>query len=149
METPRGEIYVKRDTADVSGADYSDEEINAFFDAVKSLRWTSTQRVPMWVQKEADAFARRRPRPTPEALRLHIDHAVHVARGWDHPNDHGLMFSAAVKSFYLLSWLDHLQRHEPSGEARSQLDVSLGLKVSFMPVTSKQMKSDVERERGE
>lgn len=115
---------------EVHGSDYTDQEVNGFFDSVRELKATAVaESPPPELMVAAREFAAGRPRPTPKDMRLYIDHAVAVARGWDHPHDKQLMFHTAVKTYYTLAWLDYIQAHE-----EKVYDLTQALKVSFTPV---------------
>ena len=113
---------------EVHNTDFTDEELTRFFESVSRLTWSSITPVPAWVGEQADAFGRSPPRPTPAELRQHIDHAVAVARGWDDPDNKKVMLHAAIKSFYLIRWLEHLQKH-----SSKRTDLAMGYRVNFTP----------------
>lgn len=113
---------------EVRSSDFSDEELARVYDSIERLVWHVPPDAPPEIEREARAFADGRPRPTPGELREHIEHAVTVARGWDDPDNPRIMLHAAIKSYYLLSWLGHLAERERHG-----LDLSLGYRVSFTP----------------
>ena len=120
---------------EVKSSDFSDEDFDRFFNRVTALKASVVGNPPQWIRREAEAFAKRNPRPDYDELRQHIDHSVAVARGWDHPWDRHEMFSMAVKSYYLLAWLNHLQQAVLNDyPERARLDLSYAYKMSFTPM---------------
>lgn len=95
----------------VRSTDFSDELIRDFFDAMDRLEPRFIRDVPDWVRKAAEEFAATLPKPEPDELRQHIEHAVTVARGWDDPDDPQVMFHTAVKAYYTLKWFEFIHHH--------------------------------------
>ena len=123
--------------SEVKGDQFSEEDLTRFFDQVERLKWEESEPTSEAIRREAEAFARSNPRPDLHTLRSHVDHAVATARGWDHPGDRAMMLDAAVEAFYILAWLDHLQeRCRQTGDG-SQIDLDLGVKITFTPVLAK------------
>lgn len=120
---------------EVKSSDFTDAELEAFFGRVTSLKVSALGGPPPWIRREAVAFAEKNPKPDYDELRQQIDHSVAVARGWDHPWDHHEMFTMAVKAYYLLAWLGHLQGVvERRGQDTRHLDLSFAYKMTFTPV---------------
>jgi hypothetical protein len=115
---------------EVKSTDFGDDWINRFWDSIQELKCSIIGVVPGPIRQAADRFAALKPRPSPDAFRSHIDVAVDVARGWDHPHDHDLMLAAAAKSYLLIAWLDYLQEQSPG----QPLDLQAATRVSFTPV---------------
>jgi hypothetical protein len=116
-------------TREVKSSDFSDSEIDAFFDRVERLQWKGVSDPPEWLRTLADNFVATQPRPTPDEFRLHIEHTVTIASGWDDPDDHRIMFHTAVKAFYLTRWIEYL--YHRTGDAN--LDIGLAMRASFTP----------------
>lgn len=121
---------------EVQPSDFSDEQLQAFIDATDRLEWVivGAEDVPGWISEAAEAFSKDWPRPSIDELRLHIQHAVTVARGWDDPDHPKVMLHSALKSFIILAWLDYLEHHPPSGEGPVPVDVKWATRVTFTPV---------------
>lgn len=120
---------------EVKGIDFSDEEFGRFFESVERLEWKETAPTDESIHRAAEAFSRDPPMPGHDQMRSHIDHSVTVSRGWDHPYDRRLMFDTAVKSFYILAWLEYLQEQGRGDGGQSKpVDLTLGVKVTFTPV---------------
>lgn len=120
----------------VQQSDYQDAELEEFVTKIKRLSWkqVGTEPLPQWVADAANAFAEEAPRPDIEELRAHIDHSVEVARGWDDPHDRVVMLHSALKSYYLLKWLDFLEHHAPDAVSGPvPVDVKWAARVSFTP----------------
>ncbi len=114
---------------EITPEDFSDDDLTRVFEGVTRLVWSAQTDLPEWVHREADAFAADPPRATPDELREHIGHAVTVARGWDDPDDRRTMLHSALKSFYLIKWLERLVGRNHGGRP----DLSLAYRVSFTP----------------
>ena len=117
--------------AEVKSSDFTDQQIDRFFDAVTHVQVEVLEDVPPWLHETAQELAAQLPRPTPNELRLHIDHAVAVARGWDEPYDRKTMFDTAVKSFYILQWFE--RAHDRAMEIEGELDTRQIMDVTLSP----------------
>lgn len=114
---------------EVSPDDFTDDYLQGLFDDVSRLVWTSADKVPAWIEQEAEDFSRNPPRATPAEMRDHLQHAIFVARGWDDPDDRRTILHSALKAYYLIQWIGRLAHHQRN----KTLDLSHAYKVSFAP----------------
>ena len=121
-------------SGDVRGVEFTEEDLERFSAQVRELKWDEAEPTSEAIRREAEAFARSNPRPDLETLRSHVDHSVAAARGRDHPDDRALMLDSAVEAYYILAWLEHLQEAANRRGDAHQIDLDLGVKITFTPV---------------
>jgi hypothetical protein len=115
----------------VRADDFTNEELQAVLDHIDHLDYFVENGTPQWVQQEAEKFSAPNPKPSVDELRAQITATVHSSMGWDDPHDREKMLHAAIKSFYLLWWIDHLDR--AGREKGLNGAVQLAMKVNFNP----------------
>lgn len=118
---------------EVRSSQFTDEQLKTFLDGIQRVFWTSARESKLtdWLRDQANTFADSLPRPTIDEFRLHIDRSVAVARGWDDPEDTKIMVHSALKSFYLVAWIEHLHRTAPELNPQTLM---AAVAIAFTPV---------------
>lgn len=115
----------------VRSDDFSDEQLRSFLGGIERLDYFVPPGITKWVQEEAEAYSRPNPKPSIVELRQMIETSVQSSMGWDDPDQPEKMLHTALKSYYLIKWMEHLMR--AAARRKSKLDPIVAAKVAFTP----------------